>query len=68
MADKFPVTSRSDVLPSKNSFPKKTRGESFDDPANPLNKPVPLRKGSAEVNGWQTVVGDVFPEGDEDGE
>lgn len=36
------------------------------DPTNPLNKPVSERKGPAEVNGWQWVVGDVFPEGEED--
>lgn len=71
---KFPVTSRTDVLPSENSFPSEKKnktwglqsGEGDENlPGNPLNNPVPLRKGKAEVNGWQNVVGDVFPDGDE---
>ena len=36
--------------------------ERYDDPANPLNEPVPIRKGPAEVNGWQVVANDVVPE------
>lgn len=66
MADKFPVCERTDVLPGKNSFPDKKRGESFDDPMNPLNKPVKVHKGEFPPNGWQTVVGDVYPTGDEE--
>ena len=26
--------------------------EEFNDPMNPLNKPVPVRSGQADVNGW----------------
>jgi len=36
---KYPVTSRTDVLPSKESFPKKTKGESFDEAMNAPNDP-----------------------------
>lgn len=39
MADKWPVTSRTDVLPSKNSFPEKKHGESFNTAYNPPNNP-----------------------------
>jgi hypothetical protein len=38
---KFPVTSRQDVLPSANSFPKKTRGKSYDHAMNEPNDPRP---------------------------
>ncbi len=28
---------------------------------NPLNEPVPVRKGAPSVNGWQEVASDVTP-------
>jgi hypothetical protein len=58
----WPVTERTDVLPEDNpGYKKKTGQESFDDPMNPLNKPVELHKGKFPPNGWQTVVGDTYP-------
>ena len=65
MADKWPVTSRDDITFGDIPSVSKNKQESFDDPMNPLNKPVDVRKGPAEVNGWQWVVGDVEgPAGD----
>lgn len=31
---------------------------------NPLNEPVPERKGKPAVNGWQTVASDINSEGE----
>jgi len=39
MADKYPVTERTDVLPSKYSWPEKKHGESFNTAANAPNSP-----------------------------
>ncbi len=62
MTDKWPVTERTDVLPGDNpGYKKKTGQESFDDPMNPLNKPVKEHTGKFPPNGWMTVVGDTFP-------
>ena len=36
---KFPQTSREDVLPSKNSFSKKSHQESFNEAMSPPNTP-----------------------------
>lgn len=36
----YPVTKRTDVLPSANDNPKKKRGESFDEAMNPSNNPT----------------------------
>ena len=66
MSNKFPVTSRSDTPFGDIPDVKKTRGESFDDPMNPCNKPVKEHTGKFPPNGWQTVVGDVYPTGDEE--
>jgi hypothetical protein len=33
--------------------------ESYNDPMNSLNKPVPTRKGKPEPNGWGWEVADV---------
>lgn len=65
MADKWPVTSRDDVPFGDIPSVTKHGQESFDDPMNPLNKPVALRKGEEEPNGWQWVVGVVDPTNDE---
>lgn len=31
---------------------------------NPLNHPVPVRKGQEPVNGWMTVASDIVSEGE----
>ena len=41
MADKFPVTKRTDVLPGENSFPKKKPQEQFLEAMNAPNTPRP---------------------------
>lgn len=56
---KYPETSRDDISPEKWSNKKKERGESFDEPMNELNAPVPLRKGPPAENGWEIEVFDV---------
>lgn len=50
----YPVLKRTDVLPEGKPYrnPGKSDQESFNDPMNDLNAPVPLRKGPAEDNGW----------------
>lgn len=40
MPDKFPVTSRTDILPSKNPSATKEHGESFNEAMNPPNNPT----------------------------
>ena len=40
MADKFPQSSRSELAPEKYSNPKKDKGESFNEAANPPNNPT----------------------------
>ena len=39
--------------------------EEYNDPMNPLNKPVPERKGPPEVNGWQNEMFDTMQESDD---
>lgn len=56
---KYPETSRDDILPGTWSNPKKERGESFDEPGNERNAPVPLRKGPPAANGWEKELYDV---------
>lgn len=66
MADKWPVTKRSDIPFGDIPHVTKKDKESFDDPMNPLNKPVKEHTGKFPPNGWQTVIGDVFPTSDEE--
>lgn len=40
VADKFPVTNRTDVSPEKYSNPKKDKGESFNEAHNAPNNPT----------------------------
>jgi hypothetical protein len=53
MPDKYPVTERTDVSPSKNSWPEAKHGESFEHAANRPNdpkKPIDFNAGPYNVN------------------
>lgn len=58
--DKYPVTSRTDVLPEANTFPTKKKGESFEDAANDPNTPIMHQyKGKSTINPYLDYNDDV---------
>lgn len=53
MSDEYPVTKRTDVLPSKNSWPEAKHGESFEHAMNKPNdpdKPIDFNAGPYNVS------------------
>jgi hypothetical protein len=48
-----------DVSPAATPKHTKPTQESFNDPMNDCNKPVPLRKGGPDENGWMHEAYDV---------
>lgn len=50
-----------DLAPEAN--PSVDWPERYNDPANELNKPVPLRKGGPAANGWEVEPYEALPDG-----